>query len=124
MKKSELVRKYREGIETEMLRQYKANINCRDIETLIFLWKDGRVDTFDRVNGSSCSPRTDDDLIYVCSVGCDDWADYCDRPEAGQTWEELEEFTKAWMISQYMDTVSDLVDEIIETMEFNEKYNI
>lgn len=132
MKKSEIIRKYRDTIAAEMVRLYKSVIESDGhIRYGIYIWDDGEIRILEDVQGGNSYYVPDSTETRVLSAVCvidvgagfDIW-DYTesDKPEDDDEREQMRDEIIDYLVEGYEESVPDLLDEIIKDAEEYERY--
>lgn len=131
MKKSEVILKYRKEIETEMIKKYRYVLESYGrIQYGIYVWDDGNIECLEDVQGSNAYLKEKDNetrtLYYICTVSVsyfDPW-DYTDHSAPENETEREKECSEIidYLVDEYKQDVSDIIDGVIYECEFNECY--
>lgn len=131
MTKSELITKYQQDIKEAMIDRYQSVINCDGrIQYQIYIWDDGSIECLEDVQGGNTYlvPKSAETRnlyhVYTISVPCFDPWDYTDHsaPDDESEREAERKEIYEYLIDEYKNNVSDILDTIIEEAEQNEKY--
>lgn len=134
MKKSEVLKAYRDSIAESMVEHYRAVLESEGrIEYKIYIWDDGELEVMEEVQGSNdylvakdWETRT---LHYVATIDspCFDPWDYTeeDKPDDDDERETMEQDIINYLVSEYRrEGVWDTLREIIREAERDEKYGL
>lgn len=129
MKRSEVIKKYRQEIEAEMERMYRNVVSCYGrIQYQLYIWEDGEIEALQGPQGDNSylkekdwEPRT---LYYVTKIGGSyinlwDFTDHSKPDDESEAEQEEEEIIE-WLVNEYH--ADEVLDEVIEEYERQEKY--
>ena len=132
MKNSEIISTYRESIEARMVELYRIVLNSDGrIQYKLYVWSDGELEALEDVQGSNSYLQERDgesrSLTYVATIASpsfDPW-DYADHSAPEDEDERDAEAAEIidWMVNEYENHVSDVVDEIISDLEREERWS-
>lgn len=132
MKESEIISTYRDSIEARMVELYRSVLNSDGrIQYKLYIWDDGQLDVLEEVQGGNSylqprelEPRS---LVFIAKIDHPyfDPLDYTDdfRPDDEDEREEWEVEIIDWLVSEYKNHVSEVVDEIISDREREERWS-
>ena len=133
MKRSEAITQHREAIAKEMIEDYRIVLNASGrIEYKIYIWDDGEIEYMQVPQGDTgyLVPRDAEtrDLFFVTTVASpyfDPWdvADHAAPDDKDVREAERKEIID-YMVDEYTSNLSDLIDQIIEGAEQDEKYEL
>ena len=131
MKTSEIIKKYRTEITSEMVDCYRSVLNSDGgIQYKIFIWDDGKIERLEQVQGdNSWLQAKDGSLHYITTISspCFYAGDYTDDPEPDdeaerETWRQA---VIEYLVDEYSrEGVSDAMDVIIDDAERDEEYDV
>ena len=132
MKKSEAIRKYYDAVRESMIDAYGHVIDSRGrVQYKVYVWEDGEIERLPGPQGdnSYLMPRVCEtrQLYYITTVSepCYDPRDQiADKlPDDEAECEKLFEETDAWMKESYAENIDDVLDNLIDDAEQEEKYD-
>ena len=132
MKRSEILEKYRDKIEKEMVECYRSVLeNSGNIQYDVYVWDDGEIRVHEDVQGSisrlvPCDAETRK-LFFVDRIEMpfyDPWDSSIDAPPDDDAEREAQEKDIIdYEVEQYGANVSDRMDEMIDDAERDERYD-
>ena len=130
MKDSVIIRKHRKAIASAMVDRYRTILESAGrIQYRIYIWEDGEVECLEGPLGDnsylkakSYEPR---ELVYVRTISApffDPW-DYTDEsaPDDEDEREATEREIIDWLVDEYQNSVSDILDSVIEEAKWKEE---
>ena len=129
MKRSEAIKKYSEPIKEAMIESYRSVLNSYGkIQYRIYAWEDGEIERMEQVQGDNAYLQAKDieprELFYVCTISMPFYSpwDYSDHaaPEEENEREAEEREIIDYMVDEYQQNISDVIDDIITEAERDE----
>jgi len=122
MKKTEAIEKFRKEIRDEMVDRYRKVLECNgQIQYQIYVWEDGEIEVLPGPQGDNSYLKAKDleprQLFYICTIKepfFDPWdqADHAAPDDEDERDAEEAEIID-WLVDEYAENVSDLLDQII-----------
>lgn len=131
MKRSECITKHSGDIAETMVNRYRTVLESEGrIQYKIYVWEDGEIECLEGVQGDNAwlqpKDREPRELFYVCTIDspCFDPWDYTDH--AAPDDEDEREAERAeiidYLVNDYEENVSDILNAIIKEAETEEKF--
>lgn len=126
MRDFEIVEKYRKVIAAEMVEKYRTVLDCAGkIQYRIYVWEDGEIESLEQVQGDCGYLKANDNeprqLVYVTTISapCFDPWDFSDHgaPDDPEEQEAEEREIIDYLVGEYEQTTSDVIDSAIEQMQ-------
>lgn len=130
MKDSEIISKFSNIIAAEMIARYRTVLECAGrVQYQIYIWEDGEIEVLPGPQGDNSYLKAKDyeprELVYVLTISSpffDPW-DYTDEsaPDVEEEREAAEQEIIDWLVDEYQNSVSDILDSVIEEAKWKEE---
>lgn len=131
MKRSEILEKYRDKIESAMVSNYRTVLESYGrVQESIYIWEDGEIVEYEDVEGGNSrlepTESADRDFFFVDTIRLpfyDPWDGAIDAPpEDDNEREEAEKAIIDYEVGEYEADVSGFLSDIIEEAKQNEQF--